>query len=294
MGSDANRAEKNLTTRLTNNAMLRKLLNLEYYLEQKPQTFWGFDLFNYTPKIEIVHSESKCHLTAKKEGIFDILGYYEAETQTVNICEQNIFDHLKNEKESVYNDLLKQGFKIDKSVFFASLREVIRLHEHAHAIIDSCSFNCFSAPSHEWFVKLPPELGEPLAQFIVWSLLNTKDGGKSLLMETFKLLSSKQSKIYKDWEVIRKWADNLNESLTRVMAKVLDYQSLIPLVVRFSRTRNWKTFVEFERELNKLVPSEIMEALTFRIQSEAQRKVEYLKSFRSEKPATQEKDENAD
>ena len=289
MESDPNTAERNLAARLTNNSKLRELLNQKVYLELKPKTFWGLDLLDYIPKVEIVHSEGKCHLDANVGdlGIFDLLGYYDAGTQTINICEQNIFHYLKNNWESDRKDLSDHGFNIDETGFFASLREVIRLHEHAHAIIDSCGFNCFSAPSHEWFVSLPDEVGEPLAQFIVWSLLNTKDDGKSLLMETFKLLSSKQSKIYQDWKDLRDCFD----PLPKAMGEVIDYRSLIPLIVRFSRTKNkWESFDEFKGEMSGLGP----EALAFSIQSEAQRKVEYLKSFLSEESDTQEKDENVD
>ncbi len=281
MKSDANPAERNLVTRLTNNTMLRELL---FQGKLKPQTFWGFDFLDYIPKVEIVHSEC-IRPPSKNEdelGIFDLLGYYDMTCQTVNICEQNIADYLRNE-----NPQESLSKKLGDTTAYLALREIIRLHEHAHAIIDTCGFNGFSAPSHEWFVSLPDEVGEPLAQFIVWSLLNTKDDGKSLLMETFKLLSSKQSKIYQDWKELRDCFD----PLPKAMREVIDYRSLIPLIVRFSRTKNkWESFGEFKGELSKLGPG----ALAFSIQNETQRKVDYLKSFRSEESATQEKDENVD
>ena len=261
MESDANLAERNLAARLTSDTMLRELL---FQGKLKPQTFWGFDFFDYIPKVEIVHSECNCPPSKNEEefGILDLLGYYDKTCQTVNICEQRIAKYLKDESTSDY----------------LFLREVIRLHEHAHAIIDTCSFNGFSAPSHEWFVSLPPAVGEPLAQFIVWSLLNSKDGEKPLLINTFERLNSNQPQIYQDWEKIKDCVDNWKKDpLMEVMLKnVINCESVIPLIVKFARTKEWNSFGTFEDELIRLNSDEIMEAFTFRLESEARGKAERL------------------
>lgn len=282
-----NPAERNLTTRLTNNTMLRELL---YQGKLKPQTFWGFDLLDYVPKVEIVHSEGICPPSKNRDelGIFDLLGYYDTTCQTVNICEQQIAEHLKREGSQ------------NSTTGYLAIREVIRLHEHAHAIIDTCGFNGFSAPSHEWFVSLPNDVGEPLAQFIVWSLLNGKDGEKLLLMEAFKKLCKNQPQIYGNWDKIKNCFDRvLGDPLAKAMIKAINYQPLIPSIVKFSRTKGWTSFDKFKGELSKLDPNEIigqiMESYAFLIRDEAQLKAGEIRFFmRNEKSLTQEKDEKVD
>ena len=90
----------------------------------------------------------------------DLLGRYESD-RTIYICEKEIADSTKKARTQL--DVLNR----DKVSALASLRQLVRLHEHIHAIIDQVAFytdRAFSgnAPAPDKYVE------EALDEYIVF------------------------------------------------------------------------------------------------------------------------------
>ena len=257
--------------RLTFQICLRKLLGVTQSKHSIASTFWKTDFFGFVPKPEITHAVDKCPKhKATSEEIFDLLGYYNAQTQTVHICEHEISSYL--EKESKDHKL-----GLDDSTAYACVREIIRMHEQAHAMIHTCGFNGFSAPSHEWFMQLPREIGEPLAQVIVWKLLNSRDSGNSLLLEVFNKMCKNQPPIYKNWkeisDCIYSSVDEIEKTFPDVITdleKSEGVELIIPGVLKLARSKAWKDFGKFLGELCRQYPSVPFSFLLFICRKDAE------------------------
>ena len=115
------------------------------------------------------------------DGIWDILGYYDPYTRTVNLCDSKIKEESLNIKGIV-------GYNAE--IVYGVLRELVRLHEHIHALIHTSSLSPnmtllfhYKTNTQDWYSRLPSEINEPLTEFLSYILVKRSES--SLFLKIF-------------------------------------------------------------------------------------------------------------
>jgi hypothetical protein len=188
----------------------------------------------------------------KGEGIWDILGYYDYKAQVkITICE------LEIEKYS-WQVARRLGCKEYETRLV--LRELVRLHEHAHSLTHTGNFNVFremnlSERLPEFKVRrrfkmgypIPPQINEPFAEFISWSIIQNipYSDVRAIFEKVFdEVNSDKQTpSYYMRWielkELLRELSDNESKPANE------HYICFVPVLVHIARDSVWKDFEHF-------------------------------------------------
>jgi len=151
-------------------------------------------LYGYIPEIECVHVEP-CH--KGNNGIWDILGYYESVPKLIHICEPEIHKCVDDIKKIRLREFGRLEDDMSSIVLESSVRELVRLHEHCHALLHTCSFKGFTAPNHKWYSSLSPDICEPLVEFISRVLVEFVNN--NILKRIFDFIDNKAPPYYKRW-----------------------------------------------------------------------------------------------
>jgi hypothetical protein len=188
----------------------------------------------YTPKHEIISREKKIK-RGREEGIWDILGQYDCRHEIVWIYEKEIARHAEG---------LSKKLGIEIVTVYSILRELVRLHEHAHAYTHTA--NLSEGPliiEREWFLKLPEEILEPLAEFISYIVI--KHVESDVALKIFEEADRNTPTYYQRWvqlKDLKVYKDDKEFSLAAT------YYS-IPLLVKIARKKVWSNWEEFLEEL---------------------------------------------
>lgn len=178
----------------------------------------------YKPVPELVELEFKGG--SDRDGIWDLLGFYTSSSRTVHICD------------------LKIKEEVEKPLHYGVLRELVRLHEHSHALLHNSSIHEIisnlnglfiehvSHSQNDWYAKLPPKVDEPLTEFIAYVMI--KDFKNDLFLKIFKEVDNKTPSYYQRWK-----------ELTDIVGKGFIKPWIIPFIIDFAGSRNWNDFDEF-------------------------------------------------
>jgi len=183
-------------------------------------------LYGYRPVLEYSCMERCPH----GDGIWDILGFYKGSSRRVYICEAEIEKHTKEIKEKIAEKFSNLNEEVCIVLSRSAIRELVRLHEHSHAILHIGDFNGLVAPNDEWFSSLKPEINEPLTEFISYSIIRHMKN--TFLKAVFEWVDEKAPDYYKRWLEIKIALDREN-----VMPE--DYWKYIPGVVEIAREEKW-------------------------------------------------------
>jgi len=199
-------------------------LTLAYELTKIPRS-------EYLPRPEFIDSRKSHYPFNYKEfndntgyGAWDILGTYSPDIGIITLYEDNIIDCVSQ---------LPPNYRY----CYPLLRELVRLHEHAHAYIhtarieDMCLGN--SILQDEWFKKLPKEINESLTEYIVVSVLKSYSS-PPLWRDLFDEIDKGHPRFYRRW----KQANRLRRGLP-----------FIAPIVSLCRTNHWKDWDEFYETL---------------------------------------------
>ncbi len=146
-------------------------------------------MLNYSFVEEIVeYNSSKCREIYEKKdiGIGDKLGFYDG--KKVHICDQQIEQEAKN----IYRDL---SSLVNINQCYLVLRELIRLHEHIHALIHFKT-------NYKWYTNLPKEINEPLTVYFSWLIVRSV--GDEIYQRVFDKVNDELPDYYKKWDLIQK------------------------------------------------------------------------------------------
>ena len=151
-----------------------------------------YKLYGYTPKPEF----SACRDCGKGEGIWDVLGHYDSVRQIVTICDAKLEEYARGKLSSKIEG-------VDGELLHLVLRELVRLHEHSHALLHTGDFRGCARLENglgldEWYVKLPPKLNEPLVEFIAYSVVQS--AGKALFTKVFEEVDKDSPEYYQGVE----------------------------------------------------------------------------------------------
>lgn len=202
-------------------------------------------LFNYYPKPE----NSVLERCPEKEGVWDTLGFYDSKYGSVFICERNIVDYaykLEGQMERTKRSRLRIRFL---------LRELVRLHEHSHALLHTGDFY---PPSTRELIKegdslyigpfqnyssFPDSINEPLTEFIAWSVIQNLSEWRSSFMKIFNEVE-KEDKLglYTPWRKLRELID----SKCKPRKKYVYYA---PGLVKIAREKTYKNLDQFLQEV---------------------------------------------
>ncbi len=180
----------------------------------------------------------------EREGIWDILGYYDPQMRTVTLCENEIIKHSK---------ALAHSLHMREHRTYLILRELVRLHEHSHAILHMADFKKELGASNALHLKsfprklkrnFPVELDEAITEFISWSIISEVDNPeyRKVFLETDRGTPP----YYQDWKKLRQLIDSFGSPKKR-------YVDYVPGIVYFARRKSWenKSFDEFIREISR-------------------------------------------
>lgn len=181
------------------------------------------------------------------DGIWDRLGYYSE--GIVSICDKNICDFLDKQKVSELPEKIGVGMlssEAKRNCLFSLLREITRLHEHAHAYLHLAKIGGVIPerwegyyPIHRgWFFDLPKEVNEPLAEFIVRSIVESSE-----FKQPYVVIFDELDKPHNTPEYYRKWRD--------IVILVGAVEEAIPPIVKFARGKRWSSWSDFCTELFK-------------------------------------------
>lgn len=173
----------------------------------------------YTPRLE--RPETACPKKSE-EAIWDRLGYYEPKKGEIIICDKDI--------QNFVGGLHKKEMESNKLILF--VRELVRLHEHAHAFLHTAKIKGGSQ-GKGWYCSLPEEINEPITEFIVRCIIEDKKPFVSI----FNTLDKNTLPHYRKWKDI---AELFNFKCTRV---------LLTPVVKFARSETWNNWEQFYSEL---------------------------------------------
>ncbi len=196
------------------------------------------------------------------------MGSYDPSTRVISICEPavtEIAEKLKVETNHRY---------LTKDEVYSLLRELVRLHEHAHAFthtstLDAFIKNIFEAANIEfeecsnrdkWYRRLGSDIHEPLAEFISYILLTRTGEGESLPTRVFHdternfPLPPHYLKWKDLWTEIKcKWNISGESSRSAMLC-------IIPLVLCSVRTRKWGSWKEFFDKFAELMENNELRA----------------------------------
>jgi len=201
----------------------------------------------YVPKLEKI-----CLEPCRGEGIWDVLGYYNRELELVFICEVEIRGVVK--KLSAIRELVEKLRVPEGHVsnyLTLIVRELVRLHEHAHAylhtaIIEASEGCAGRTVELDWWKCR--EVNEPLAEFVARSIVEKfGDPFVTVLKEIEKFPH------YDDY--YGRWKDI--EGICKLSP------SAIPPLTRVFRSKAWSNWGEFYQELKREENSIIAEVTCY-------------------------------
>jgi len=181
-------------------------------------------------------------------GIWDILGYYDgnAPTPSIHLCEREI--------EDTVSEFYHNRSRFTKLSLRFVVRELVRLHEHAHALIHIGDFKRFNElvkkypesyiPPFNNYGSFPPIINEPLTEFISWSTISYLKDTHPYFLKIFNKIDKKAPHYYREWRRIRKSIDKINKPIT-------EYIYYIPGLVKIARENKWTNFEDFLKEILK-------------------------------------------
>jgi hypothetical protein len=174
------------------------------------------------------------------DGIWDVLGEYHPRIGTITLYEDRIM--------ALAGELSSRPARL-----YPVLRELVRVHEHAHAYIHTAQIFNEGAPDNrpdrDWFAKLPKDMHESLAEYVVLCVLESNPRWSSWL-PVFRDVDAGAPAHYKKW----KQAMRLRRGLV-----------FISPTVRFARTKVWKGWEEFYGALEARYRQITVEAMIFRM-----------------------------
>ena len=129
----------------------------------------------------------------KRDGIWDTLGYYDPKSWSINICEKEITDYV---------EILERKRKRNKIYTRFCLRELVRLHEHAHSLFHTSKFEYIGCDFAMGYQNFPATVEEPLVEFIAWSTVHYI--GKEIFLSLFYEVDEDSPSYYKEWNKIIK------------------------------------------------------------------------------------------
>jgi len=184
------------------------------------------------------------------EGIWDILGYYDSKSYSVTICEPKIEEHS-------WQVATRLGSKPHETRLV--LRELVRLHEHAHSLIHTGNFDEFrgfnlSEKLPEFKVKcrfkmgypIPCQINEPLAEFISWSIIHNiaDDEARAIFEKVFDEVDKSAPSYYKNWVQLRQLIQNSSKPASE------HFIFFVPGLVHIARDGVWNNFGHFVQAIS--------------------------------------------
>ena len=147
----------------------------------------------------------------KEEGIWDTLGYYDGNKQIVFICELNIVNF-------VYHLQKRLNRKRNRLFLMLVLRELVRLHEHAHALLHVGDFSkfpnlkdLFNIGKFQNYNSFPCYINEPLTEFIAWSTIRYLKENQIFFIKVFEEVDKDSPQYYRNWNQIKQIIDKKRE-----------------------------------------------------------------------------------
>lgn len=187
----------------------------------------------YIPKFEKISKPCK-----EGEDIWDVLGYYDYDSEVVYICEEKIqeeVERLLHKPELI--EKLNIESKHARNYLSLVVKELVRLHEHAHAYLHTAIIENFGNDYvydivSNWYVC--KEVVEPLTEFVVRSIIENS-AFHNPFMAVFDEIDELSPSYYKKWREI--------EAICRPTPYV------IPPLTKIVRSKAWNNWSDFYREL---------------------------------------------
>jgi hypothetical protein len=175
------------------------------------------------------------------EGVWDILGYYNPNSVIkITICEHEIEEYSKG---------LAKNLKLNEKQVRMILRELVRLHEHSHALFHTGDFNSFCGINlkdtlfkvryrfKRGYSSLPRDVNEPITEFIAYSIIC--DINSRTLKQIFSEVDRTSPPYYRAWNQIVALIDSKSKPNKQ------DYIFFIPKLVHIAREGNYHNFKQF-------------------------------------------------
>ena len=195
----------------------------------------------YLPRPEYVDSRGVFY--NDNYGIWDLLGIYNFSIGAIVLYEENINDlatELSSERLNVY----------------PILRELVRIHEHAHAYMQTANLyeGMYERPSmpKDWFKKLPIDVNESLTEYIALTILEESKYSQPAWVRLFHEVDSRAPAYYRKWKQAR---------------RLYRYPEYIAPTLKFARTRIWRDWDEFYEALGEEKDKITAEAVLLRMKS---------------------------
>jgi len=170
------------------------------------------------------------------DGIWDTLGYYDPSAYEITICDSRI-------EKFVRDSIIIQTIEFDEIYTKVVLRELVRLHEHTHALLHTSSFpGSKRYKMGHWktgYRNLHPDVNEPLTEFIAWSVVQRF--GTKFFERVFEVVDEKSPFYYREWKKIKDILDKVRQNHS--------YVFFIPGLVYIARDRALADFQNFLQEL---------------------------------------------
>jgi hypothetical protein len=166
------------------------------------------------------------------DGIWDILGFYVPSTSEIVICDSEIENYAKK--------LAQSSPEYDNDFTKYALRELVRLHEHGHALLHTGNIGPLRR-FKKGYKSLPSVVNEPITEFIAWSTL--KSFGTKFFEKIFEKVDENTPDYYQKWKDIKQMID--------CQVKNIDYIDYIPGLVYVARKELWKDFESFCKGLEQ-------------------------------------------
>lgn len=173
------------------------------------------------------------------EGIWDILGYYDYKSRVkITICEPKIREYSKK---------LTKKLDLDETQIRLMLRELVRLHEHAHALLHTGNFGGGIKRRFKMgYQNFPKGINEPLTEFIGWSVVCNV--GIQPFEIIFNEIDKNAPNYYRKWNQIRGLIDSKSKPNSK------NYVYFVPGLVQVAREQKWDSFDHFLKGIQRNYP----------------------------------------
>lgn len=126
------------------------------------------------------------------------------------------------------------------------LRELVRLHEHTHALLHTSSFPPLIKYEMDYwkigYRNLHPTINEPLTEFIAWSIV--EKFGTKFFERVFEIVDEKSPSYYREWKKIKNIIDGVRQNQS--------YVFFIPGLVCIARDMDLANLTNFQNFLQEL------------------------------------------
>lgn len=175
---------------------------------------------------------NECH--GFGDGIWDIIGYYNPLKYEITICDSRIEEHVRKLAKSIEYDEVNTNLV---------LRELVRLHEHAHSLLHTGKLSPLRRFKNG-YRNLPPTVNEPVTEFIAWSTV--QKFGTKFFERVFEEVDKSTPDYYKRWKQIKQVIDNKSRKKMHN-----EYVYYIPGLIYLARKGVWKDFNSFLGEMSQ-------------------------------------------